>query len=163
MSGALPSITQPKGKIDKLPVSHKAKARITYCQFLAAVRQERMAIFMESKKCLCENAEPVFGFRELEKEADTKSHMKYLVDEDLAWRAPQEKARLEVGACKGIYMAPLDWFDRFDYEPSVVFLVSTPYQAYHILNDYMGVAENAQSDVFPHPQLSGMFRECLCL
>ena len=127
-----------ENEIENLPVTHNAKARITYCQFLAAVRQERYALFMESKKCLCENAAPVFGFRELEKEADTKRHLKYLVDEETSWRAPQEKARLEVGACKGIYMAPLDWFDKIDYAPSVVFMVATPYQAYHLLDDYMG-------------------------
>ena len=127
-----------EAEIEKLPVTHKAKAKLTYCQFLAAVRQERYALYMEPKKLLCENASPVFGFRELEKEADTKRHLKYLVDPETAWRAPQEKARLEMGACKGIYMAPLDWFDDIEYEPSVVFMVCTPYQAYHILDDYMG-------------------------
>ncbi|MCP4690263.1 MAG: DUF169 domain-containing protein [Desulfobacterales bacterium] len=125
-------------EIEKLPVSHKAKARLTYCQFLTAVRQERFAVFMEAKKCLCENAAPVFGFRELEKEADAKRHLKYLVDPDTSWRAPREKAKLELGKCKGIYMAPLDWFDKMEYAPDLVFIMGTPYQAYHLLNDYMG-------------------------
>ena len=43
-------------EIEKLPVTHKAKAKITYCQFLAAVRQERFALFMEPKKLLCEKS-----------------------------------------------------------------------------------------------------------
>ena len=125
-------------EIDQLPVSHKSKARITYCQFLTAVRQERYALFMEAKKCLCENATLVFGFRKLDNEADTKRHLKYLVDPETSLKAPQEKAKLEYGKCKGFYMAPLDIFDNIQYQPSVVFIMCTPYQAYHILNDYMG-------------------------
>ena len=127
-----------ENEIPKLVVSHTAKVKLTYCQFLSAARQQGHALFMKPERCLCENAEPVFGFRELEKEADTKRHLKYLVDPETSWRAPQEKAKLELGSCKGIYMAPLDFFDNTDYAPSVVFIVCTPYQAYHILNDYMG-------------------------
>ena len=86
-----------ENEIVRLPVSHRAKTRLTFCQFLVAVRQQRYALPMKPKNCLCENAEPAFGFRELEKEADTKRHLKYLVDPEVAWRAPQEKARLKVG------------------------------------------------------------------
>ena len=127
-----------ENEINQLQVSHRAKARITYCQFLTAVRQERYSLFMEPKKCLCENATLVFGFRELNKEADTKRHLKYLVDPDTALKAPQEKAKLEYGKCKGFYMAPLDKFDNTQYKPNIVFIMCTPFQAYHILNDYMG-------------------------
>ena len=140
-----------EAEIEKLPVSHKAKAKITYCQFLTAVRQERFALLMEPGKCLCENAAPVFGFRELEKEADTKRHLKYLVDPETAWQAPQEKAKLELGACKGIYMAPVDWFDETEYAPSVVFMVCTPYQAYHLLDDYMGAMKRPNLTFFHTP------------
>lgn len=138
-------------EIPNLPVTHKAGAKITYCQFLAAARQERYATLMMPEKLLCQNAWPVFGFRELEQEADTKRHLKYLVDEELAWKAPQEKARLEVGACKAIYMAPLDHFDKIDLEPSVAFMVCVPYQAYHILNDYMGATNQANLSFFHTP------------
>lgn len=123
---------------DSLPVSHKAKAKLTYCQFLAAARQAHYSFFVEGDRCVCENARPVFGFRELDKEGDTKRHMKYLRDEELAWQAPQEKARLEVGALKGIYIAPLAQFADLDLAPSLVFTMCVPYQAYHIFNDYMG-------------------------
>jgi L-rhamnose mutarotase len=34
----------------------------------------------------CGNASLVFGFRELNKEIDTKAHLKYLVDPDVSWR-----------------------------------------------------------------------------
>ncbi len=140
-----------ESEIDKLPVTHKAKTKITYCQFLAAVRQERYAFFMEPNKLLCQNAYPVFGFRELEKEADTKRHTKYLVDPDVAWQAPLQKARLEAGACIGIYMAPLDWFDKIEMDPSVVFIVCVPYQAYHIFNDYMGAMKRPNLTFFHTP------------
>ena len=129
--------------ITTLPVTHEAGAKLTYCQFLAASRQERYALLMTPEKLLCQNAYPVFGFRELEQEADTQRHMKYLVDEELAWQAPQEKAKLAVGSCKAIYMAPLDWFDKIALPPSVVYMVGVPYQAYHIFNDYMGAMKKA--------------------
>ncbi len=137
-------------EIDKLPVTHRTRTKITYCQFLTACRQERMSFFMESKKLLCENAEPVFGFRDFDKEADTKSHMKYMQDEELAWQAPLQKAKLEDG-CLGIYMAPLDFFDDIDVDPSVVYMVCTPYQAYHLLNDYMGATKRPNLNFFHTP------------
>ena len=139
-----------EGEITELPVTHKAKVKITYCQFLTAARQSRMAFFMEPQKLLCQNAWPVFGFRELEKEADTKRHMKYLQDEDLAWEAVQQKAKLKKG-CKGIYMAPIDFFDRIDVKPSLLFMICTPYQAYHILNDYMGAMKKPNLTFFHTP------------
>ena len=115
-----------------------AKARITYCQFLAMARSGGNAMFMTPQQLLCENAEPVFGFRELDREKDTKRHLKYLMKEELAWAAPQAKAKLPLGECKGIYMAPLRMFDAVGPAPHVVFFMALPYQMYHILNDYMG-------------------------
>lgn len=139
-----------ESEIEKLPITHRSKAKITYCQYLAAARQQRSALFMEPKKLLCQNAYPVFGFRELDKEADTKRHLKYLQDEELAWEAPQQKIKLEKG-CLGIYMAPLDYFDKIDLAPSVVFFVTTPYQAYHLLNDYMGAMKKPNLQFFHTP------------
>ena len=139
-----------KNEIKEFTITHKAKAKITYCQFLAACRQQRSALFMEPGNLLCQNAQPVFNFRELDKKADTKRHMKYLQNEDLAWQAPQEKARLGKG-CLGIYMAPLDYFDMSTLAPSIVFFVATPYQAYYLLNDYMGATHKANLEFFHTP------------
>jgi hypothetical protein len=75
--------------------------------------------------------EPVFGFRELDKEKDTKRHMKYLRDEKLDWQAPLTKAKLPLGDCRGIYMAPLDIFDQTGLAPHIVFFMALPYQVYH--------------------------------
>jgi len=125
------------------PINARAKAKLTYCQLLAMARGGHKSLFMPPNRLLCGNAEPVFGFGELDKEKDTKRHMKYLRDEKLAWEAPLNKAKLPLGKCKGIYVAPLSIFDQaiFDQagiDPDIVFFMCSPYQAYHILNDYMG-------------------------
>lgn len=135
---------------ERLVLTHRSKGKLTYCQFLAAVRQERYSFFMEPHKLLCQNASPVFGFRDIEKNADTERHMKYLQDEETAWRATQEKARLEKG-CTGIYMAPLDIFDGTGIDPDVVYFVTTPYQGYHLLNDYMGATKRPNLQFFHTP------------
>jgi len=127
-----------ESEIDRYPINTKAKAKLTYCQFLAAARGGLKATYMPADRCLCQNAEPVFGFRELDKGKDTKRHMKYLMDEKLAWEAPLNKAKLPLGVCKGIYVAPLSNFDQGGIDPDLVFIMCYPYQAYHILNDYMG-------------------------
>ncbi len=137
-------------EIPKLPVTHRAKVKICYCQFLAAARQSRMALFMPPEKLLCDNADLVFGFRELEEKGDAKRHIKYLVDEKLALEAAIQKPKLKKG-CKGIYMAPLDFFDKTEYKPSLMFAICTPYQAYHIMNDYMGAMNRPNLTFFHTP------------
>lgn len=134
-----------------LPVTHQTKNRLTYCQFLAAVRQARFALKMNPGDLLCPNAQPIFGFRELDKEADTKRYLKYLPDPDLAWQAVSERARLEPGSCKGIYMAPLDRFDEIGVKPSVVFILCVPYQAYQISVDYMAAMKRPNLTIFQTP------------
>ena len=129
-----------EAEIAKYRVNIMARTKLTYCQFLAMARGGRKAAFMPADRCLCQNADLVFGFRELDKEKDTKRHMKYLRDEKLAWQAPQEKSKLPPGKCKGIYIAPLSMFDEGEDGPDIVFFMCYPYQAYHILNDYMGAA-----------------------
>ncbi len=126
-----------EAEIAKYRVDAKAKAKLTFCQYLALARGGHKAMFMEPSRLLCENAEPVFGFRELE-EKDAQRHMKYLRDEELSWKAAVEKAKLPRGKCKGIYTAPLTAFDDSGVDPDLVFFMAVPYQMYHILNDYMG-------------------------
>jgi uncharacterized protein (DUF169 family) len=125
-------------EIGKYLLNARAKAKLTYCQYLAMARSGRKAMFMQPGQLLCDNAEPVFGFRELDRDKDTKRHMKYLRDEKLAWEAPLSKAKLPLGKCRGIYTAPLDLFDQAGLDPDLVFFMALPYQVYHILNDYMG-------------------------
>lgn len=138
-------------EIEKLPVTHKSKAKISYCMYLAAARSARHSLFMPPDRLQCKNAQPVFGFRELTRDVDGKNHEKYLLDPDLSWEAPQQKARLDVGACKGIFMAPLDKFDEAGIEPHVVFMMVVPFQAYHIINDYMGATGKPNLTYFATP------------
>ena len=111
-----------EAEISKYKINAKAKAKLTYCQHLAMARGGHKAMFMPANMLLCENAEPVFGFRELDKEKDTKRHMKYLRNEELAWQAPQGKAKLPLGKCYGIYTAPLADFDESGIDPDIVYL-----------------------------------------
>ena len=122
-------------------ITHRSKAKLSYCQYLAAVRSAKHALYMKPDKLSCINANPVFGFREPDRKLDNKTHVKYLQDADLAWQAFEEKEKLEQGTCKGIYMAPLDVFDKNEHHPDVVFFMAVPYQAYHLLNDYMGATK----------------------
>jgi len=140
-----------ESEIDKLPITHTAKPKLSFCQYLAAARSAKHSLFLKPEQCACKNAQPVFGFRPLDKETDCKNHKKYLLDEDLSWQAPQEKARLEEGSCHGIYMAPLNEFDKIDADPDVVFMMVVPYQAYHILNDYMGAMHKPNLSFFATP------------
>ena len=71
-------------EVSKCKVNAKAKAKITYCQQLAMARGGHLAVYLPAERLLCENAEPVFGYRELDQEKDTKRHMKYLRNEELA-------------------------------------------------------------------------------
>ena len=136
-------------EVSKCKVNAKAKAKLTYCQQLAMARGGHLAVYMPAERLLCENAEPVFGYRELDQEKDTKRHMKYLRNEELAWQAPQEKAKLPKGSCCGIYTASLATFDETEVDPDLVFFMLQPYQAYHVLNDYMA-ATNRSSLTFNH-------------
>jgi uncharacterized protein (DUF169 family) len=136
-------------EVSKCKLNAKAKAKLTYCQQLAMARGGHLGMYMPSNMLLCENAEPVFGFRELDKEKDTKRHMKYLRNEELAWQAPLEKAKLPLKKYIGIYTAPLATFDDSGVEPDLVFFMLLPYQAYHVLNDYMAATDRS-SLMFNH-------------
>jgi uncharacterized protein (DUF169 family) len=130
-------------EVSKCKINAKAKAKLTYCQQLAMARGGHLGVYMPAERLLCENAEPVFGYRELDQEKDTKRHMKYLRNEELAWQAPQEKAKLPQGSCCGIYTAPLSIFDESEVDPDLVFFMLLPYQAYHVLNDYMSATKRS--------------------
>lgn len=138
-------------EIAKYPVNIRVRTKLTFCQYLAMARGGHKAAFMPSDRCLCQNAALVFGFRELEKEKDTERHMKYLGDKRLALQAPQEKEKLPPGKCKGIHVAPLAMFDEAESGPDIVYFMCSPYQAYHILNDYMGGTGRSSLDFHHTP------------
>jgi len=136
---------------DLLPVTHRSKAKLTFCQYLAACRQAHYALLMTPSGCLCENARPVLGFREWQEEPDTRQHMKYFRDPGLAWQATQQKARLPLGKCKAIFIASLADFDKAEGAPDIVFIMCLPYQAYHLLNDYMAATGKPNLTFFHTP------------
>jgi uncharacterized protein (DUF169 family) len=126
-----------ESELDLLRITHNARSKLTFCQHTAAVRQARYALFMKPESCLCKNAQLVLGFRPLDEKADTRYHLKYAADPETALKIVLEKPKLDFMACKGVYIAPIDVFDQIELEPSVVFIMCVPYQALHILNDYM--------------------------
>ncbi len=123
---------------ETLVVTHRSKAKLSFCQYVAAARSAKYAIYMPQDKLSCVNAQAVFGFRKPDKNVDLKTHFKYLRESELAWKAFEAKEKLNHERCAGIYMAPLETFDKSAATPDVVFCMVTPYQAYHLLNDYMG-------------------------
>jgi uncharacterized protein (DUF169 family) len=138
-----------ESEISRYKVNARAKAKLTFCQHLAMARGGHKAMFQPANMLLCENAQPVFGYRELDQEKDTKRHMKYLRDEKLALEAPQSKAKLSLGSCYGIYTAPLAMFDESGIDPDIAYFMLLPFQAYHVLNDYMA-ATNRGNLTFNH-------------
>lgn len=117
--------------------THRAKSRLSYCQFLAAARSSRMELLMRPEDLSCRNAQIGMGHKIPDKERDSKAHLKYTMDENLSWEVINIKDKLTVEAAAGIYIAPLDFFDKREFTPDVVFFMTTPYQSYHLHNEYM--------------------------
>jgi len=140
--------------IHTLPITHTVKPKLSYCQYLAAARSAKHSLFLSPEKLQCKNAQYVFGFRSLDKEIDIEKNKKYLIDEELTFNSIQDKAKFEEGECKGIFVAPLNEFDNIDFEPDVVFFMVVPFQAYHILNDYMGAMKKPNLTFFVTPNSS---------
>ncbi|TWI73249.1 uncharacterized protein (DUF169 family) [Desulfobotulus alkaliphilus] len=120
-----------------LPVTHKTKNKLTFCQYTSAVRQARYSLYLPKEQLLCKNARLVFGFREIDEKTDEKVHLKYLMDPELSLQAARDKPRLPSGKFQGVYAAPIDTFDSFGQAPDLVYFMVLPFQGYHILNDYM--------------------------
>ncbi|GAB6158438.1 DUF169 domain-containing protein [Desulfotomaculum varum] len=117
---------------DKLP-----GPKMTFCQALLASRMNDHIVKITDDKLLCDNARTVFGFR-APSEEEVKDHLKYTTDWDLAQRCLEVKPKLPLGELKGIMAAPLY---KTPVTPDVVFFIVNPYQAYHILNDYIGATK----------------------
>ncbi len=108
--------------------------KMTYCQIALASRFNSFTVKASADNLLCGNAKTVFGFREAD-DAEVDGHVKYTADWDAAKKCLLSKPKLPLGELKGFATAPLG---KADFEPSVVFFVVNPLQAYHIANDYIG-------------------------
>jgi len=108
--------------------------KMTYCQIALASRFNSFTVKASEQNLLCGNAKTVFGFREAE-DAEVDGHVKYTADWDAAKKCLLSKPKLPLGQLKGFATAPLG---KADFDPSVVFFVVNPLQAYHLANDYIG-------------------------
>lgn len=108
--------------------------KMTFCQATLASRMDNYIVKVTDDKLLCGNARTVFGFREAS-DAEVDEQVKYTIDWDLAKECMQARPSLPVDELKGIMTAPLY---KTPVDPDVVFFVVNVFQAYHILNDYIG-------------------------
>jgi uncharacterized protein (DUF169 family) len=108
--------------------------KMTFCQVALASRMDDYIVKFNVDKLLCSNAQISFGFRPPTDE-DVEDHVKYVNDRDLAEKCLLAKPRLPVGELKGIVTAPLY---KTPVDPDVIFMVTDVFQAYHMLNDYIG-------------------------
>lgn len=120
-----------------LKTTHRAKSRLSYCQFMAAARSSRHELIMKPDELSCRNALISMGYKKPEKDKDARNHQKYTMNEELSWDVVNSKDKLSGEAQYGIYFAPLDMYDKRNFTPDIVFFMSTPFQAYHLLNEYM--------------------------
>ena len=123
--------------VERLKTTHKPKSKLSFCQFAAAARSSRMELFMRPDDLSCRNGQISMGFKKPERDRDPKAHLKYTMNEELAWDVVSVKDKLTGEAASGVYFAPLDVYDSADFAPDVVFFMATPYQAYHLHNEYM--------------------------
>ncbi len=122
---------------DNLAAEKTPATKMTYCQLILAARLDNYIVKASDDKLLCENAQTVFGFKEIGAE-EVERHIKYTNDRDLAKECVMAKPRLPVGKLVGIMAAPLY---KTPVDPDVVVFVLSPFQAYHLLNDYMGACK----------------------
>lgn len=121
-------------EFDSFPVEKVPGPKMTFCQALLASRMDDFTLKMAEDKLLCDNAKTCFGFRAPSDE-EAQDHVKYTNDLELAKQCLDAKAKLPVGELKGIVTAPLY---KANFQPDVVFFIVDVFQAYHILNDYIG-------------------------
>jgi len=121
-------------EFDRLAAEKIPGPKMTFCQAVLASRMDDYIVKISDDKLLCDNARTVFGFRAATEE-EVKDHLKYTNDWELAQKCLELKPKLPLGELKGIMTAPLF---KTPVTPDVVFFIVNPFQAYHILNDYIG-------------------------
>ncbi|MBO8136676.1 MAG: DUF169 domain-containing protein [Desulfotomaculum sp.] len=122
---------------DKLEAEKVPGPKMTFCQMALASRMDDYIVKGNDDKLLCGNARTVFGFREASDE-EVNTHVKYTNDWDLAKECLMKKPKLPHGELKGFMTAPLY---KTPVDPDVVLFIVNPFQAYHILNDYIGATK----------------------
>lgn len=123
---------------DEEAAQYKAEKRyrtkVTFCQFAAAARFAGHIMKGDKDRILCENCHTSFGWSQPSLE-EAKGHMKYVQDLEFCHEVLKTKPKLPFGKFKSFLTAPLH---KTPVDPDVVMFVLNPFQAYHILNDYVG-------------------------
>jgi len=112
----------------------KATAKLTFCQFTTASRMGNFVLKGTADNIMCENCLTTFGYRAPSDE-EAMGHFKYVVDAEFVKEVLATKPRLPLGELYGFLTAPLA---KTPVDPDVVMFVCNPFQAYHILDDYIG-------------------------
>jgi uncharacterized protein (DUF169 family) len=118
----------------KFQPDKKMVGRATFCQFTSASRMAGYILKGGKENVLCDNCLDVFGYKE-PSEDDFKAHQKYVIDYEKAKKMVADKPRFFLGEIHSFLTAPLA---RTPVDPDVVLFICNPFQAYHILNDYIG-------------------------
>ena len=121
-------------EMKKYPAEKEATMKLTFCQFTAASRMANYVLKGTVDKIMCDNCLTIFGCQEPSDE-EAKGHFKYVADHDFARNVLDTKPRAPFGVIKGFLTTPLA---KTSVDPDVVMFVCNPFQAYHILNDYVG-------------------------
>ncbi|MDA8334576.1 MAG: DUF169 domain-containing protein [Peptococcaceae bacterium] len=121
-------------EMKRYPAEKEPTAKLTFCQFTAASRMANLLLHGTPDQIMCDNCLTTFGCRE-PSEQEAEGHFKYVVDHDFARDVLDTKPRAPLGLIKGFLTAPLA---KTPLDPDVVLFICNPFQAYHILNDYVG-------------------------
>jgi len=121
-------------EIKKYPSDKEARTRLTFCQFTAASRMAGYVLKDTTDRIMCDNCLTTFGGQE-PSDQEAKGHFKYVADHAFAREVLATKPRAPFGLIKAFLTAPLA---KTPVDPDVVMFVCNPFQAYHILNDYVG-------------------------
>ncbi|SHN81882.1 DUF169 domain-containing protein [Desulfitobacterium chlororespirans] len=115
-------------------VEKKMAAKVTFCQYTAASRMANYVLKGTKDNLLCENCLISFGYNEPTEE-DIMAHRLFVIDPEKAKRIVASKPSLPFGEIHSFMTAPLA---KTPVDPDIVLFVCNPFQAYHILNDYVG-------------------------
>ncbi|MBQ8665012.1 MAG: DUF169 domain-containing protein [Mailhella sp.] len=119
---------------------------LTFCQAELGARMEGLTILLEMNKLWCSGARYVFGVDEIN-EKEIQKHRRFCTNDEQARQVVESKPRLD-RAPLAIVLRPLR---DMQCVPDVVHFCCDNMQAYHILDDWMGVRN-------VHP-----FRPSLCM
>ncbi len=122
-----------------------AKNRLSFCQFLAFVRETGNSIYMEPPRLGCPTAADVFGLK-VDPEKAIKTLTLYLSKEE-AERFYESRPRLSEGEIEAVGLAPLALCEE---EPDAVIFVTDALQAVHLLDFYAKGADQAEITMSHH-------------